>query len=592
MILKRLLMPMLLLGIIFGLSSVAQAQTVLCTATSVPPDTYPALPRVALTGHTEPVGDVVVTCANTSATTAVVASTAVMTIDYGGTLQNSELGVLAPLQTATFAPMTLSNCTGNFVCGAASSAPGAGNGIGFLNGCSSCTAINVQLPALTWAGASAGSFKVTRVLESVPSTGKAAGGNLTATMFLATLGTGYDVSGAVDTVNTTAAIVDAIVDAGITRTVGPAVLTTNGLSFSQAFAITVSENYVDFFRTQTQWSPNAVSPGGGTGPNITGTGTFPTNPGQSTQVRFLFQNLPAGVSIGGCTASVAAVGSTTATASLSAVSVDATAPFTTAFFAAGAFDLTATDTITLSCTSATTTVTPLASATVTLVVSAAPCTTPTGSSATTTGCTAGGAGALTSLPTAVVPRYAASNKPTTAITVLTIAPATTTMLVPYAICLPGSTASSVSYDTGIAIANDTLDPFGPSLGGAVPQNGTITYNFFPSKATPFSFTTGATGTPAGNGGLTSGVLNAGDSYSVLTCDLVKAAGKTSFAGYIFVTTNFTNAHGIAFISSSFGPTTQTAATAFNSATPLLVMPPPSVVSRQIAGPPFVETLGQ
>jgi hypothetical protein len=569
MMLKRGLMPMLLLGIIFGLSSVVQAQSVLCTAASVPPDSYAALPLVALTGHAEPVGDVVVSCANTSTTTAVAATTAIMTIDYGGTLQGSTLGVNVGNQTPTYAPIALSNCTGPFVCGAASSAPGAGNGTGFAVGCNSCSALQVQLPGLTWAGGATGSFKITRVLESVPSTGKSAGSNLTATMFLATLGSGYNVSGAVGAVNTTSTIVDPIVDTGITRTAGPAVLTTNGVSFSQGFTVTVAENYVDFFRTQPQWNPSTASPGGGTGLNLTGTGTNPANPGQSTQVRFLFQNIPAGVSIGGCSASVAATGSTTATASLSAVSIDATAPFTTAFFPSGVFDLTATDTITLTCTTVATTVTPLASANVTLVVSAAPCTTPTGSTATTTGCTAGGAGALTSLPAAVVPRYAASNKPANAIIVLTIAPATTTMLIPYAICLPGATASAVSYDTGIAISNSTLDPFGAALGGAVPQNGTITYNFFPSKATPFSFTTGDTGTPAGNGGLTSGVLNAGDSYSVLTCDLVKAAGKTSFTGYIFITANFTNAHGIAYISTSFGPTTQTAATAFTSATPLL-----------------------
>src|SRR5262249_29648971 len=261
MMLKRGLMPMLLLGIIFGLSSVVQAQSVLCTAASVPPDSYAALPLVALTGHAEPVGDVVVSCANTSTTTAVAATTAIMTIDYGGTLQGSTLGVNVGNQTPTYAPMALSNCTGPFVCGAASSAPGAGNGTGFAIGCNSCTALQVQLPGLIWAGGATGSFKITRVLESVPSTGKAAGSNLTAAVFLATLGSGYNVNGAVGAVNTSSTIIDPIVDTGIARTAGPAVLTTNGTSFSQGFTVTVSENYVDFFRTQTQWNPSTASPG-------------------------------------------------------------------------------------------------------------------------------------------------------------------------------------------------------------------------------------------------------------------------------------------------------------------------------------------
>ena len=62
MILKRVLMPLFVLGIIFGLSSVAHAQ-VTCAATSVPAS------RATATGHTEVTGDVTVTCTSSAAVT-------------------------------------------------------------------------------------------------------------------------------------------------------------------------------------------------------------------------------------------------------------------------------------------------------------------------------------------------------------------------------------------------------------------------------------------------------------------------------------------------------------------------------------------
>src|SRR5206468_3034813 len=155
-----------------------------------------------------------------------------------------------------------------------------------------------------------------------------------------------------------------------------------------------------------------------------------------------------------------------------------------------------------------------------------------------TGAALGTLGALLSdAVTGQVPRYASTLQPATALTVVTIVPATTNLLIPFVV-------SGGGFDTGIAISNTTADPFGATTGGATAANGSIVYNFFPNGGTPFSFTTGAAGTPAGNGGLTSGVLNAGNTYAVLLTQLLTAAGKsTSFAGYIFITTNFTNAHG-------------------------------------------------
>ena len=72
-------------------------------------------------------------------------------------------------------------------------------------------------------------------------------------------------------------------------------------------------------------------------------------------------------------------------------------------------------------------------------------------------------------------------------TIVNIVPANTVMLMPYALVLP-------PFDTGLAVANTTKDPFGTSSGGATPGNGAITVDFFPTTSTggagtPFSLTT-------------------------------------------------------------------------------------------------------
>jgi len=154
------------------------------------------------------------------------------------------------------------------------------------------------------------------------------------------------------------------------------------------------------------------------------------------------------------------------------------------------------------------------------------------------------------------------------VTVINILPTQTTMLMPYALTLP-------PYDTGIAIANTTADPFGSSGGGATSSSGTITLNFFPTTSTggagtPFSLTTSSTVRP-GLGLSSDGTLAAGATWTVLMSQLLTAAGQTgNFTGYIFLTTNFLDAHGTATIS-DFRTYSLTAN--------VLVMPPPATASR-------------
>jgi len=154
-------------------------------------------------------------------------------------------------------------------------------------------------------------------------------------------------------------------------------------------------------------------------------------------------------------------------------------------------------------------------------------------------------------------------------TIVNIVPANTVMLMPYALVIPPI------FDTGIAIANTTKDPFGNSSGGATPGNGTITVDLFPTTSTggagtPFSLTTSTTVKPGG--GLSSdGTLAAGATWTVLLSQLMTAAGQTGgFTGYIFIRANFLDAHGTATIS-DFKTYSLTAN--------VLVLPPPATTPR-------------
>jgi hypothetical protein len=162
------------------------------------------------------------------------------------------------------------------------------------------------------------------------------------------------------------------------------------------------------------------------------------------------------------------------------------------------------------------------------------------------------------------PRFAAGD---IAVTIGSVVSPTTALLIPYAVKVG-------AYDTGIAIANTTMDPFGAQTGSATPTNGTITFTLFPrtdtGAGTSFPLTTSATVRP-GVGLATDGTLVAGGTWTGLVTDLMTAAGKTGdFFGYIFIQTNFLNAHGAAYIFNGAG---------FTSASPVLVLPPPAGTPR-------------
>lgn len=153
---------------------------------------------------------------------------------------------------------------------------------------------------------------------------------------------------------------------------------------------------------------------------------------------------------------------------------------------------------------------------------------------------------------------------TDAQTVVTIVPATTTMLIPYA-----TRIASIGYDTGIAIANTSLDPYE----NAEEQTGGLTFHFFPNEGDgpgeSFSFTTD--GPMTGTALNADGELEPGATFVALLSTLLAEAGETGdFTGYIFIETAFQFAHGAAFISDFAN---------FTSATNVLVMNNPEFEDR-------------
>jgi hypothetical protein len=189
--------------------------------------------------------------------------------------------------------------------------------------------------------------------------------------------------------------------------------------------------------------------------------------------------------------------------------------------------------------------------------------TPNGSALSSSGA------AITTGSNAGIPRFQTEQHPATPLVIGSIIPAVTDVLIPYATVIGG-------FNTGIAIANTTMDPFG-TPNGAVQQTGPITFHFFPNTGSTFSYTTSATSPGVG---LTSGSVPAGRTYSVLLSELLAAAsGPAEFQGYIIAIASFTNAHGQAFITDFAG---------FTSATEVLILPPPQAgYSRTLGIAPFI-----
>jgi hypothetical protein len=305
---------------------------------------------------------------------------------------------------------------------------------------------------------------------------------------------------------------------------GTGTILTTGTATDNQATLLITEGAASAWRTAVQSSTQSLGP-----------------VSNSTQIRLTFAGVPTGTTITLTPSGSATLGAVTA----SNTSITPTALTTILDFSASS--LTATEQIQVLMSFSNTTTPPPAGA---ITVTATHV--PIGVALT---------GSLTPTAADGYPKFAQAD--VGPVTVANVVSATTTLLIPFAV-------RDLGFDTGLSIANTTADPFGSSGGGATATAGAIRIDFFPRAATggagtTFSLSTTATTRP-GVGLSADGTLAAGATWTVLLSELLTAAGQTgSFTGYLFVTTNFLNAHGAPFVSDFRN---------FTSFSPALVLPPP------------------
>jgi hypothetical protein len=132
----------------------------------------------------------------------------------------------------------------------------------------------------------------------------------------------------------------------------------------------------------------------------------------------------------------------------------------------------------------------------------------------------------TASSTAPIPRFGPSGSP---VALFSISPCSCNLLFPFVTNIAG-------FDTGVAIANTSVDPYGTS-----PQSGTVTLNYYGTTsgggAAPATATT--TSNVAGGSELIFTLSNGGNFGIPAT---------PGFEGYIIAQANFQYCHGFAFIS--------------------------------------------
>jgi hypothetical protein len=135
-----------------------------------------------------------------------------------------------------------------------------------------------------------------------------------------------------------------------------------------------------------------------------------------------------------------------------------------------------------------------------------------------------------------IPSFAAGSS-TVPLGFLSFTACTTSLLFPFV-------SNAAGFETGIAIANTTVDPF-----GGVAQSGTCTLNFYGTGGT------NPKPGPAPNPNEGSGKpFNGGETYAfTLTSALAAAASgnPATFTGYIIAQCGFQEAHGFAYITYAF-----------------------------------------
>lgn len=511
----KMLMPVLAVLLVLGFANSAYAQ-LSCSVASTP------VSRTTESGHTEVAGDLIFNCAGG----AVATTAATITVDYGVTITNSTTYPIVAAPFIVAKPIGIVNLSGSFAVPANSPTIGVvSNGTGQI-------VINVPGQA---APPAAGSFTLTGVLVSLAGTGRT---SLTANVSVSP-GNNVLITAGQNVATVITSVLPGLQTPSVTA--GPAILLASGnvQAATSTFSVRVRENYIDMLRDSTEYNGGAAS--------------------NDTQLLLTFAGIPTGITLGGCGVVGSVPIGATGVPTLSAATITSASPTLTVSLGAG-MNLNEIDTIVVTCTTITvggTASIPLTPGTVTATVTLAP----TGSALSSAGAV------LTATTTGQIPRYASNPLPATPLTVLTIVPAQTNLLIPFSVV-------AGTYDTGIAIANTTTDPYGTAAGagGAAPHGGNITFTFYPQTGSSFSYSTAA-GSP-GTGLSATGALTTGRTYSVLASELIRAAsGPANFTGYIFAVTNFTHAHGQAYVTNFAG---------FTAATNVLVLPPPALAANSRA----------
>jgi hypothetical protein len=132
----------------------------------------------------------------------------------------------------------------------------------------------------------------------------------------------------------------------------------------------------------------------------------------------------------------------------------------------------------------------------------------------------------TASSTAPIPRFGPSGSP---VSIFSISPCSCNLLFPFVTNIAG-------FDTGVALANTSVDPYGTS-----PQTGTVTLNYYGTTSGGGAAPATATTTSAVAGGTELiFTLSNGGNYGI--------PATPGFEGYIIAQANFQYCHGFAFIS--------------------------------------------
>jgi hypothetical protein len=444
---KRFLMPLLVLGIMFSLTSMAfgQASPVNCSlSTPLGPSAH-----ATATGHTEPIGAgpteipptpgggvVRVTCTNTSGAL-FNPGVVVLTISFASPITNTQS------HPSVAAGVRVTGGTGDFAAAGAtagSSIAGKNVGISAVNNSAGTVVIGLGTTAggastssgppptppvnptlgIDFSANTTSTFDLEGVLLSVNGKSGAVQAFLSSTGGVNITGGTVDVITSVTpgladptlpTANLPAAVTSIVTAPPLTAIGGgPAVLNSSGGGVKTNFTIRIQEAYASMFKESSQFN---------------GGGVFPVSPSSDTQVNIVFNNIPTGFDISNCSAVLTDVNGSTAgvtgSPSASQTNVTSASPIITVNFNAPVSQ-TDIDVLWVTCAKVTvgSATLPLPSTSVTAQVTLAP----TGSalSATST--------ALTGLTNGQIPRYAQLLQPSTPLTVVLFPPANTVLLVP------------------------------------------------------------------------------------------------------------------------------------------------------------------